>query len=74
MTPYSLVARHQRLFLYFINYLFNDAIKYRGYIVLTIRWLINLQQLVEWKLVGEAEVLGGEGLPQCCFVRNKLYI
>jgi hypothetical protein len=64
MTPYSLVAKNQRLCLYFINLLFNESVKCWRYV----------QQLVEWELVGETEVFGGGEPPYCCFARNKSYI
>jgi hypothetical protein len=35
--------------------------------------MVTVEQLVEWKLAGETEVLG-ENLPQCHFVHHKFYV
>jgi putative SOS response-associated peptidase YedK len=48
-----------------ISWIFNYAASRE-----TIRWLINVEQFMEWELEGETEVLG-ENPPQYYFVRHK---
>jgi hypothetical protein len=36
-------------------------------------WEMNMEQLVEWGLAGETEVLG-ENLPECHFVYYKFHV
>jgi hypothetical protein len=38
-----------------------------------IEWLMDMEQLVEWELAGETEVLG-ENFPQCHFVNHKSHM
>jgi hypothetical protein len=52
----------------FLSLLYNDA-----YIELKIGWLMNTEQLVEWKLAGKIEVLG-ENLPVLPFVHHKPHV
>jgi hypothetical protein len=43
------------------------------YIESMIGWLMDVEQLVEWELAGETELVGGNLLP-CHFAQNKSHM
>jgi hypothetical protein len=47
--------------------------RYLKYITSVIGWLMNMEQLVEWKMAGETEVLR-ENLPQCICIHHKSHM
>jgi hypothetical protein len=54
--------------------LFNDDVNIETiYVSSVIGWVMNMEQLVEWKLAGETEVLG-KHLPHWYFVYHKLHM
>jgi hypothetical protein len=57
---------------FFLNLLFSNAISIQ-IIALMMRWLLDMEQLVEWELAGEMKVLR-ENLPQCLFVHYKSHM
>jgi hypothetical protein len=57
----------------FLSCLFNDTIQHSDFITSLIERLMNVEQLVEWELVGEIQVVRGNS-HQCHIVYHKSHM
>jgi hypothetical protein len=55
------------------NFRYLSRCQYRDNIASMTEWLMNMEQLVEWKLAGDTEVFR-EDMPQYPFVQHKSYV
>jgi hypothetical protein len=58
---------------FFLCWLFKDAVSIETIHYEMMVWLMDVEQLVEWKPPEESEVLG-EIVPQCFFVDHKSHM